>query len=420
MRWSDSCGNDAASQAQDEDTMGSISATRVSMPYAARQGLSAESITALQHAGVGTNAIGIVDDIVAGSLSPAIPASTSPAVPVPQIPTGTPIGTPQSPTGDPTTPDTSSLDAPDATFPQLTTAHVAVLRAVRTPEQIIAKLASGAPSSQEMDAWIQSELMQAPEAWDEMVGNPAGTARAGLQQLIPGIQLPAPGAGNPQLPGVVTGQPGVTQPGAMPSSATPYENGQNDLMKNVVMAGGVGIAGFLGYRFFKGRAARNAAQAAASAAAAAGGGAAPAVADAASRTLGMAASSVADAGVGAATSGLDLTSMMIMHGRPSQAWQLSNGLMPGLEHSGQALNTAAHWNLPADVALRQARFELAATTGQLLEGAIWEHGAGMAPVLEALGRSHSAASVSHGAAGSLSHLLEGEGGARLVKLLERL
>lgn len=396
--------------------MGSLNAASAGMPYAARTGLSTQSISTLQHAGVAAETIGVVNDIVAGSHAYAAPPVGSPAVNEAPLPLDTPNSTPQ---------ETSALDAPDATYPQLTTAHVAVLRAVKTPEQVIAQLASGAPSSQEMDAWIQSELMQAPEAWDELVGNPSGTARAGLQQLIPGIQLPAPGAGNPQLPGVGSPQAGSTQPGVAPGTSTSYENGQNDLMKNMVLAGGVGVAGFLGYRFLKGRAARNAAQAAA--AASVGGSssasAATGVADAAARTLGMTASAAADAGAGAGAvmgGGLDLTSMMIMHGRPSQAWQLSNGLMPGLEHSGQAMNTAAHWNLPADVALRQARFELAATTGQLLEGAIWEHGAGMAPVLEALGRGRGVTAASHGAAGSLGHLLEGEGGARLVKLLERL
>jgi hypothetical protein len=410
--------------------MGSINPTRVGLPTTMagptgatpHAGLSQESVQTLLQAGVGIETIHVADDIVASTLARMLqeharPATTPDASGIPSAAPSTPDAT-TIPTAEP-----NSLDAADPTYPQLTVAHVMVLRAVKTPEAAIAQLAAGNPGPQEMDAWIRMELMQAPEAWDQLVGNPVGTARSGLLELLPGVQLPAPGAGNPQLPVV----PGV----GTPTVPTPYENGKNDLMRHVVIAGGLGLAAFAGFRFLKSKSAQ---QAAAAAASAAGGGAVASPAtEAVARTLGMAADVGTGAGIamhgnagGQLASGLgaaDLTSTLIMHGRPSQAWQLANGMLPGLEHSGQAMNMAAHWNLPADVALRQARFELAASTGQLLEGALWEHGSAVAGAVGAVGRrapaggSGAAASAVEGA-GSLSQLLDGDRAAKLAKLLD--
>lgn len=403
--------------------MGSINASGTGLPgigyYTAPQpaaGLTESSAMMLAQAGVNNDVIAMADEIIAmGQHNVASPPASTPVYGTPSpssVPTTAPTPT-ALPSVDPaTTPDsttsTASLDAADTTYPQLTVAHVQVLRAVKTPESVIAQLAATNPTPAAMDTWIQTQLMQAPEAWDQAVGNPIGTARAGLGTILPGVQLPDPTSTTSQLP--------AAQAPSTDQQASTYANGQNDLMKNIVMAGGAGILGLLGFRAMKHR--KAAAQAAIQGAAAvtAGGG------EAASRTLGMTASAVTDAGMGAGAT--DLTSMMIMHGRPAQAWQLSNGMMPGLEHSGQAMNMAAHWNLPADVALRQARFEMAASTGQLMEGALWEHGSGIASVIESIGRGRGAAAgvaaAADGHMGALGRLLEGEGAAKLTRLLELL
>jgi hypothetical protein len=153
------------------------------------------------------------------------------------------------------------LDQPDAQYPTLIQAHVAVLKAIGTPEAVIGQLAASQPQAEWLDRYIQGEIMQNPEAWDSYVGDPAvaqprpaGTARAGLQALIPGVQLPAPGAGNPgYMPdgSAVSGinVPGLSTPLLDPTTGQP-QGGSSWLMP-ALMIGAAAIGGFFLWRHFK-------------------------------------------------------------------------------------------------------------------------------------------------------------------------
>ena len=146
------------------------------------------------------------------------------------------------------------LDQPDTQYPTLIAAHVAVLKAIGTPEAVIAQLASQQPQAEEIDRYIQGEIMQNPEGWDAYVGNPAGTARQGLQALIPGVQLPAPGAGNPgYLPdgSTVSGinVPGLSTPLLDPTTGQPQ--GSSNWLMPALMIGAAAIGGFFLWRHFK-------------------------------------------------------------------------------------------------------------------------------------------------------------------------
>lgn len=392
--------------------MGSINAATAGMPQRASAtgygNLSSGAINQLNGAGVPASTIDIANDIV-GSTRPPV-SNSAPQYPVGPQPTVTPQNPPAASQQQTSAPSTANLDGPDATYPTLTSAHVMLLKAVGTPPEIISQFAAQNVTSSTMDQWIQSELMQAPEKWDELCGNTVGTARAGLQQLMPNVQLPAPGAGNPTQP-TTSGIPSIS---VSPDSVTiAKEDGMNDLMKGLVIAGGLALAGFVGYKFFKGRGAK---QAAAAAGQIAGGG------EGVARTLGMAAGQGGAGVAGAAGGAMDMGSQMMMMGRPSQAWQMARGLPPGLEHSGQAMNMAGLWNLSGETALRQARFEMGAGTNQLLEAAIWEHGPAMAPVLDSLahlrGGGAAAADASLGASATLGKLLDGDRLAKLVKLAD--
>lgn len=166
--------------------------------------------------------------------------------------TYTPATTVSTPTGSTVLPGANStdfaqsptpLDEKDATYPTLITSHVATLRAAGTPEAFISQLAASTPTAQDLDEYIQSDIFAVPESWDANVGNPAGTARAGLEQLIPGFsqKYPAP-AGTP----VVLPQATITTtPGAEPGFG--FES-----MVMGVLAGGLGVAGVVvGAKLFK-------------------------------------------------------------------------------------------------------------------------------------------------------------------------
>lgn len=174
------------------------------------------------------------------------------------------------------------LDQPHPQYPTLIQSHVAVLQAIGTPEAVIVELANQQPQAEYLDRYIQAEIMQNPEGWDSYVGNPAGTARAGLQQLMPNVQLPAPGAGRPgYMPdgSAVHGinVPGLSTPLLNPTTGAPEGNG-GGLLTGVLVAAAVLGIGFLGWKFLKNRnagtdAAKQAVQAlAGSDAAIAGGG----------------------------------------------------------------------------------------------------------------------------------------------------
>jgi hypothetical protein len=168
----------------------------------------------------------------------------------------------------------TALDQPDETYPALIKSHVAVLRAIGTPEAVLQQLNAAQPQAEYMDRYIQGEIMQNPEGWDDFVGNQRGTARAGLQQLVPGIQLPAPGQGNSgYLPdgSTVSGVnvPGLSTPVLDPTTGTPQGEG---LVKGLVIAGVVAGVGLLAWKFLKGRGAGGAKEASEAVKGLAGGG----------------------------------------------------------------------------------------------------------------------------------------------------
>ncbi len=172
------------------------------------------------------------------------------------------------------------LDQPHPQYPALIQSHVAVLQAIGTPETYIAQINDGQPQAEYLDRYIQGEIMQDPEGWDAVVGNQPGTARAGLQQLMPNVQLPAPGQGNPgYLPdgSPVSGVaiPGVSTPissGPMLDPTTGMPNGSG-LMTGLAIAGVVAGIGLIAWKVMKGRGGGDAAKEAQQIMGLAGGGA---------------------------------------------------------------------------------------------------------------------------------------------------
>ena len=188
----------------------------------------------------------------AATTTPA-PASTAP-VNGPTV--AGPGGTTALPTASPADfqgVNPTPLDQPHPQYPTLIQSHVAVLQAIGTPESVIAQLAQSQPAADYLDRYIQGEIMQNPEGWDAYVGNPAGTARAGLQQLMPGVQLPSPGAGTP---GIVPGQgrvDGINVPGVTQPLAGPEESAGSGIIKGIVIAAAIAGVGLLAWKFMKGR-----------------------------------------------------------------------------------------------------------------------------------------------------------------------
>jgi hypothetical protein len=210
-------------------------------------------------AGISTtgNALPTAQSLFTGSTDPA--STTSVQGPTVQGPGGTttlPDAAPADFQGVNPTP----LDQPHPQYPTLIQSHVAVLQAIGTPEAIIQQLAASQPQADYMDRYIQGEIMQNPEGWDAYTGNPTGTTRAGLQALIPGIQLPAPGAGSPgympdgsRVDGINV--PGITTPligGAPGTPQGPVSEGEG-LIKGLVIAAAVVGVGLLAWKFMKGR-----------------------------------------------------------------------------------------------------------------------------------------------------------------------
>ena len=213
-------------------------------------GTQGDDMTAIGSSGIGLPS---PQALFAGAAAPTAPASTvpvnGPTVAGPGGTTALPSASPADFEGVNPTP----LDAPHPTYPTLIQSHVAVLQAIGTPEHVIAQLAATQPAADYLDRYIQGEIMQNPEGWDSYVGNPAGTARAGLQQLVPNIQLPAPGTGTPGVMpdgGRVDGinVPGITQP-----LIGPQQGSGEGIIKGVVIAAAVAGVGLLAWKFFQGR-----------------------------------------------------------------------------------------------------------------------------------------------------------------------
>jgi hypothetical protein len=146
------------------------------------------------------------------------------------------------------------LDQPDSQYPTLIASHVAVLKAIGTPEAVIAELAAQQPQAEWVDRYIQGEIMQNPEGWDAYVGNPTGTARAGQQAIAPGIQLPAPGGGHAgYMPdgSPVSGinVPGLSTPVLDPTTGQPQ--GTGSWLMPALMIGAAAVGGFFLWRHFQ-------------------------------------------------------------------------------------------------------------------------------------------------------------------------
>lgn len=351
--------------------MGTIGAGSATLPATYVQGfgsLSGVAVERMRAAGVPESAISVADSIVG---TPHGAMATETGV-LPQA-GGSAIDAPQDAAATNGVP--GSLDQPDQTYPALTQAHVMVFRAIGTPEAVIGSIASQNPNAGVIEQYIQSEIMQNPEGWDQYVGNPTGTARAGLQQLIPGIQLPGSAAYAGQGGTIDATGVGVTDPAVVAGNA------KNDLMKTIVW-GAVGLgAAIVGYRFLKGR---GAAQAAAKVAAGGGAGAVDGVANIARQTLGMAAGDAgAMAGSMAASGG------SVLSGGVAMADHLARGLPPGHEVASLVGNAALIYNQPFERVAMLHILDRAASTGQL---PLMLGGAGQAGLLEQVGAAVRGAS----------------------------
>jgi hypothetical protein len=214
----------------------------------------------------GSSMLPSAQELFDGATATAAPMAADPAAPIPG-PTVTgpdgatttlPTAAPQDFEGVNPTP----LDRPHPQYPALIQSHVAVLQAIGTPAVVIEQLNVSQPQAEYLDRYIQGEIMQNPEGWDAYVGSPPGTARAGLQQLVPGIQLPAPGQGNPGY--MQDGSPvsGITIPGVStpissgpfldPTTGRPSTEGDGLVKGLAVAAAAVGV-GLLAWKFAKGR-----------------------------------------------------------------------------------------------------------------------------------------------------------------------
>jgi hypothetical protein len=145
----------------------------------------------------------------------------------------------------------TALDQPHPQYPSLIQSHVAVLQAIGTPESVIAQLAASQPSAEYIDRYIQGEIVQNPEGWDQFVGNPAGTARAGLQQL--GFTMAPVGQGTPGITPDGGRVDGINVPGVTTPLVGPQQSSGEGLIKGIVIAAAVAGVGLLAWKFMKGR-----------------------------------------------------------------------------------------------------------------------------------------------------------------------
>lgn len=148
----------------------------------------------------------------------------------------------ESPSSEFTSSNPTSLDQPHPQYLGLIKSHVAVLQAIGTPEAFIAQISSARPQAEYLDRYIQDQIMQNPEGWDEYVGNPVGTARAGLQQLLPGVQFPSAST-------TVGSSPFVDATADKTAAVSESEG----LLKGLVFAGAAVGLGVLGWKVLKGK-----------------------------------------------------------------------------------------------------------------------------------------------------------------------
>ncbi len=147
------------------------------------------------------------------------------------------------------TQDTTALDQPDANYPNLPASHVAVLRAAGSSDEVLTWINANYTAAQ-IDSYIQTDILKNPEGWDDFVGNPRGTARMGLQQAFPGIQLPS---ATGYTTSTTSGTPTANAPVAV-SQASQAEG----IIKGIVIAAAVVGVGALIWHFAKGRSAEKA------------------------------------------------------------------------------------------------------------------------------------------------------------------
>lgn len=184
-----------------------------------------------------------------------VPGGTDPSAYVPGVTVTGPDGgsstLPSAPVGAYSSPETDPGAQPDKTYPTLLTAHVLMLTAMGTPQELIAQLAAEQPDPGFVEDYLLNQVMPNPEAWDARCGNDPGTARAGLAQLFPDVY------GDPsqyQTSNETTpeGENTVTTPGAT------FEPPKGGLFDNGWVAGGgaalvLGGTGYLAYRSIKKR-----------------------------------------------------------------------------------------------------------------------------------------------------------------------
>jgi hypothetical protein len=145
----------------------------------------------------------------------------------------------------------TALDQPHPQYPSLIQSHVAVFQAIGTPESVIAQIAASQPAADYLDRYIQGEIAQNPEGWDSFVGNPAGTARAGLTQL--GFPLAPVGQGTPGITPDGGRVDGINVPGVTTPLVGPQQSSGEGLIKGLVIAAAAVGVGLLAWKFIKNR-----------------------------------------------------------------------------------------------------------------------------------------------------------------------
>ncbi|MEO6867596.1 MAG: hypothetical protein ABI200_06205 [Gaiellales bacterium] len=274
---------------------------------------------------------------------------------------------------------TAVLDEPHPQYPGLIQSHVALLQAIGTPEMVIAVLNQEQPDAAYLDRYLQGEVMQNPEGWDDYVGNPRGTTRAGLQRLMPGVQLPGVGAGNPGYLNDGSTVSGINIPGVstpmIASTGQPAASEAESLIKGIVItAAAVGV-GLLTWKFVKNRkAVADVAKSVAQPAVSGGGGAESVNLLGKLRAFG---SSAASRAPDAATVGKQLTLDAFAAGGSSAAAtvdSIAKGLGPANGYINSAGLSATAFDIPIKQAIDSAKdfryldiMEMATKSGQLGE-----------------------------------------------------
>lgn len=350
------------------------------VPGSGASGLSPEATDRLLMAGIPQGAIEVANNVVGGvGTQPGysmVPGGLSPAPSMAPGAAQTPatMGAPGI--------SAEAMDQPDPQYPGLLQSHVLLLRAVATNDLMIGQLASMNVNYGEMDQWIQANIMANPEWWDSVNGNVPGTARQGLQELMPTIQLPPPGMPGPAyVPGVPSGP---TDPQGSFAPSVPGWSGTPGMLPGAVPGqtpglpgwakAGLGLAamagvGLLAWKAGRGRAPSELAH----------------VAEEGAQTLGFAGAGPEDALRGVAVQAA--LTPGVHGGGPAMVDGIRRNLLVGNEFLMQAGNAAVNHGMPAETGMRYAvMHELAKnpSVGQFLGAA--KEGDDLAKAVETLGK----------------------------------